>query len=326
MQVPKVSIVTITYNHENYILDALNSFLEQKYKGPIEVIIANDNSSDNTHKVISNFLATTNIPSNFEIKYTNHPINKGMVANFIWALQQATGEYIALCEGDDYWIDSYKIQKQVEFLENNNDFVMCFTNRNVLKDDKVLVNTNIKYSKNEFDKYDLPFFAPTLTRLIKRNKSHFEYDDLLKYKNCGTDTLMTVIIAQKGKVKFLDEITSIYRDNSDGVFSSLKTKEKKEFTILTLTNSVLLVSDKQIKKKYYNFIIKEILEFFNYKLNFNFKPILEIINHNKDHFSYKFRLKIYFISLITKNQWIRKLLVSYKVKKVIYNLLSENLS
>jgi len=321
MTSPKVSIVTITYNHENYILDALNSFLMQRYDGQIEIIIANDNSPDRSHTVITNFIENTNIPSNFRIKYTKHITNKGMVANFIWALKQAAGEYIAICEGDDYWIDPLKIQKQVDFLEKNDDFLMCFTNRNILKDNKILENSNITYSKNEFTENDLPFFAPTLTRLVKRDKDNFEYQDLLKFKNCGIDTLMTVILAQKGKIKFIDEITSIYRDNSEGVFSSLKLKEKKEFTILTTINSVLLINKKQIKQKYYNYIIKEILECYYYKFDFNFKLILEIINNNTNHFSFKFRLKIYFISLITKNSGIRKLLLSFKVKKIVYNSL-----
>ena len=141
-QSPKVSVVSITYGHQEFILETIKGVLMQQYKGEIEFIIANDNSPDDTHSIVTNFLTTNPIPTGFQVKYTKHENNLGMMPNFMWALQQATGNYIALCEGDDYWTDTLKLQKQVDFLEENEDVSLCFHNCNVLFDDKDNIASN----------------------------------------------------------------------------------------------------------------------------------------------------------------------------------------
>ena len=133
---PKVSIVTITYGHEKYITDTLDGIFMQYYPGEIEVIISNDQSPDNTDDIIQNYLSNKNIPNNFNIQYTKHEINKGVVPNFSWALQEATGKYTAICEGDDYWTDPLKLQKQVDFMEANEDCSLCYHKTRVKLADK----------------------------------------------------------------------------------------------------------------------------------------------------------------------------------------------
>jgi glycosyltransferase involved in cell wall biosynthesis len=119
-----VSVVMITYNHEKYIAEAIKGVLMQKCDFDIEFIIANDKSTDQTHQVINEIIDGTTIADHINLRYYNHPNNKGMMKNFIWSVQQAKGRYIALCEGDDYWIDPYKLQKQVNILEANPDLAM----------------------------------------------------------------------------------------------------------------------------------------------------------------------------------------------------------
>lgn len=116
----KVSVVMITYNHEKFIKEALESVFSQKTNFQYEIIISNDCSTDNTDEVIKKII-DKNENGNL-INYTNHKNNKGMIPNFLWSIQQAKGKYIALCEGDDYWTDPYKLQKQVDFLEANPDY------------------------------------------------------------------------------------------------------------------------------------------------------------------------------------------------------------
>ncbi|MDO9260985.1 MAG: glycosyltransferase, partial [Flavobacteriaceae bacterium] len=110
---PTVSVCMITYNHENYIQQAIEGVLMQTCNFEVELIIANDCATDKTDEVIQEIIK--NHPNSSWIKYTNHSQNKGMMPNFIWAMQQCKGKYIALCEGDDYWTDPLKLQKQVEF-------------------------------------------------------------------------------------------------------------------------------------------------------------------------------------------------------------------
>ena len=108
-----VSVVMITYNHEKFIKEALESIFSQKTNFHYELIISNDCSTDNTDEVIKKIIDKNENGS--LINYTNHHKNKGMIPNFLWSIQQAKGKYIALCEGDDYWTDPYKLQKQVDF-------------------------------------------------------------------------------------------------------------------------------------------------------------------------------------------------------------------
>ena len=124
-ELPKVSVVTITYGHEKYITETLDGVLMQQYDGPVEFIIANDNSPDATDQVVKKYFLEKPAPSNFEIKYTKHDTNIGAMSNFLWAMEQTTGKYIALCEGDDYWTDPLKLQKQVTALESNPTINIC---------------------------------------------------------------------------------------------------------------------------------------------------------------------------------------------------------
>lgn len=126
-----VSVVMITYGHEKYIRQAIEGVLMQQGDFDLELVIANDCSPDNTDAVVQDVLSHH---SNAHwIRYVRHEKNIGMMPNFIFALQQAKGKYIALCEGDDYWTDPCKLQKQVDFLEANPDYSICWTKYKVLK-------------------------------------------------------------------------------------------------------------------------------------------------------------------------------------------------
>lgn len=124
---PFVSIIMITYGHEKFILKAIEGITIQITSFPIELIIADDCSPDRTQKIVLSSLKENVLPENIRIEYTRHTINKGPNANFVWAAEQAKGKYIAICEGDDYWTDPLKLQKQVEILEQNLDYGLSCT-------------------------------------------------------------------------------------------------------------------------------------------------------------------------------------------------------
>ena len=124
IQQSKVSVCMITYGHEKFIEQAINGVLMQECDFEVELIIANDCSPDRTDAVIQNILK--NHPRASWIKYIKHEKNLGMMPNFIFALQECQGKYVALCDGDDYWTDAFKLQKQVDFLESNPKFGICF--------------------------------------------------------------------------------------------------------------------------------------------------------------------------------------------------------
>ena len=125
-QYPKVSVCMITYGHEKFIEEAINGVLMQQCDFEVELIIANDCSPDKTDEIIRKLIDNHSKPS--WIKYIKHDKNLGMMPNFIFAMQECKGKYIALCEGDDYWTDPLKLQKQVDVLEFNPHLVGCFHN------------------------------------------------------------------------------------------------------------------------------------------------------------------------------------------------------
>lgn len=122
----KVSIVCNAYNHENYIGDALESFVKQKTNFQYEILVHDDASTDRTAEIIKNYVAK--YPE--LIKPIYEETNQYSISHDLVAKIQAArvkGKYIALCEGDDYWIDSYKLQKQYDLLEKNLEVDICAT-------------------------------------------------------------------------------------------------------------------------------------------------------------------------------------------------------
>lgn len=114
-----VSVCMITYKHEEFIKHAIAGVLMQETDFEVELIIADDCSPDKTQQIVESF---KNHPNYNWIKYKKHLKNKGMMNNFVWSLRECKGQFIALCEGDDYWVNSNKLQKQYDFLIYNTSY------------------------------------------------------------------------------------------------------------------------------------------------------------------------------------------------------------
>ena len=206
-----VSICCITYNHESYIEDALNGFIHQKTNFKYEIVISNDCSTDKTQQVIDKF--KEKYPD--LIRDISPRENLGSINNFYYALNSCKGKYIAFCEGDDYWIDENKLQIQVEFLEHNPDYGMCYTQAKKFFQDKQ------KFSKNRFGNYVDSFEdllingnrIPTLT-VCARKELITQYAVEIKPQEHNWlmgDYPMWLYIASRSKVQFFDEVTAVYR-------------------------------------------------------------------------------------------------------------------
>lgn len=307
----------ITYNHEDFIKEAIFGILGQKFSFEFEFIIANDASSDGTDNIIEQIIKSH---PQVNFRYFNNASNKGMAENFLFALSECSGKYIALCEGDDFWTDPLKLQKQVDFLENNPDFEMCFTNINIINSrgeittEKLIANSQ----KNIFLHKDMPTWAPTLTRVFKNR----DFTSLNK-NALGMDTLMMVYQSTLGKIKFIDEVTGTYRVHDQGVYASIGKARKKEHNIQTFLACLPIVQRKLVPK-FVGLILKLLLELKrthkglyikNKKSFFNKKAHLEQLN-NLERF--KIELCAYLITIprIEKS----KLSLNF-TKKIINKLL-----
>lgn len=223
----EVSVLMITFGHEKFIEDAVNGVLMQECNFEIDLILVNDCSPDTTNKLIMHIIETH--PRSHRIKYTMHPKNKGMTPNFIWALQQCKGNYIAWCDGDDYWTDPLKLQKQVDFLENNPDFVLSFHDAKTFDANKTLIKKSWlpKSSKTVIEQEDLkkaPFILPVtmcFKNVIKDFPSEF-------YKVINADKFLISMLGNYGKAAFTPGIEpSVYRIHEGGIVSSKSAFEKE---------------------------------------------------------------------------------------------------
>lgn len=215
-----VSVVMITYGHEKFIEQAINGVLMQECSFDFELIVANDCSPDNSDTIIQSII--DNHPKGSKLKYVRHNKNIGMMPNFISALQSATAKYIALCEGDDYWTDPLKLQKQVDFLESNSEYSMSCHNAEIIyenSDKKPII-----FSKNSVS-YDISmqtivekWVIPTAS-IVFRRENVANLPDWFNKIYSG-DFSLALLLRHSGKIRFFNDIMSVYRIDFSGSSAS----------------------------------------------------------------------------------------------------------
>ena len=220
---PLVSVCCITYNHEAYIEEALQGFLMQKTNFPFEVLIHDDASTDNTTVIIKDYYKS--YPDIIKpIFQTDNQYSKGFSVNHSFNFPRAQGRYIAICEGDDYWVDPLKLQKQANFLEDNPDYVMSghdvyVINKNGERLRISLLNSHLKRDFDSKEAMEGRPFVINLTRMFRNLQ--FEYPIEL-CRVLSKDTFFMALIGQYGKIKFHHDILpAAYRRHDGGVWSSL---------------------------------------------------------------------------------------------------------
>lgn len=220
-----VSIICHTYNHIDYLSDALNSFLMQKTDFPFEIILHDDASTD----------GTTNIVREYAEKYPNiilpiiQPENqwsKGiMPSNFTF--NKARGKYIAFCEGDDYWTDENKISIQADFLKKNPHISVCGHNAIITQENKV---TNLSKLPISFQKslsaHALQRGSFILTLTVMFVNEIKDQPEERKYFING-DNFLFSRLGRFGGYKYMEDISpGVYRAHEGGIWSSLSHKQK----------------------------------------------------------------------------------------------------
>lgn len=224
-----VSVCCITYNQEKYIGEAIESFLMQKTNFGIEIIVNDDCSTDKTAEIIETY--EKKHPELIRAIYqSKNQYSKGKKPLDDCILPFVNGKYLAICEGDDYWTDKYKLQKQVDFLENNSDYGMCFHKVRVVdvkgeQKNKVWAEYLGRKSRQiPIRKIGVPETVHLSSTVIKTNLYKVEKPKWVKNAIHG-DYALALYMAVNSKVFFINEIMSAYRS---GVANSLMTKRKKQ--------------------------------------------------------------------------------------------------
>lgn len=255
------SVVMITYNHEVHIAQAIESVLSQNFDSPLELIISNDRSPDDTERIVLDIINSH--PRGNIIKYTKHERNLGMSSNFFWSLNQAKGKYVALCEGDDSWTDPNKLQKQIDFLEENNEYgLTCggFTSLNCATGEKEtwlkdIKDDNAKFSFGfdiEIERFWKDWCIQTLTVVYRRDLFDFNELSGYNYKNFIDIHLYYYLIKQK-KGFYFREIFANMNLTDEGVYSNKPILDKLRVLYLARREiSRVNKDDKILKSKLFN--------------------------------------------------------------------------
>ena len=218
---PLVSICCLAYNHEPYIRECLDGMLMQRTTFKFEILIHDDASTDNTAKIIKEY--AEKYPTIIKpILQTENQYSKGKGILIPFVYPRAKAKYIALCEGDDYWIDPYKLQKQVDFLEANEEYSLCFHNaiehwEDGSREDSIFSDVEDRdYSAVEIYK---KWTIPTASVVFRK-----DVIDSLRYKEVSLnpkfiygDIILFLTCAEFGKLRGFTDTMSIYRRHIGGI-------------------------------------------------------------------------------------------------------------
>lgn len=228
---PLVTIRCLVYNHEPYLRQCLEGFVMQKTNFPFEAIVHDDASTDGSAAIIREYAEKYPdiIKPIYEIEnqYSKHDgsLRRKMDVHM-------RGKYIAMCEGDDYWIDSHKLQKQVNFMEEHPEYSLCFHATNCIYGQDENPYYTIHYTKSEFDLEDLILGGGGMmaTNSMLYKNIFLEPLPLWVRKAPVGDLPLMLLLGSYGKVHYIDEVMSVYRLGV-GVWSAGVERDKRKLKI-----------------------------------------------------------------------------------------------
>lgn len=299
---PIVSIIVLTYNHEKYIKKALDSILMQKVNFGYEILVGDDASTDGTVSILKEYYER--FPE--KIKLYLNEVNVGATRNAYNVLVNAKGDYLATCEGDDYWTDESKLQLQVDFLENNSDFVGCTHKFTIVdeNDEKYRsqylswIKQKTRFTLSDFQGMFLPGQPGTF---VKRNIVKLYGVDISCmyrfHRNVGDKTMMLLCL-QYGDFGFIDRSMSIYRKSysSPNSITGIIARNRENF--LNDDFDLLCCFEEMLKKNGFNIkmnigkriIFSKCLLYYIYTRKKEFYSILSKIWNEENN---KIRILIY---------------------------------
>lgn len=258
----KLNVVILTYNHQNYIANTLESVFNQTIDFDMKIIVADDGSSDSTIEIVLDFVQK--YPN--KIQVLKHKSKQGILKNILRIVPEITSEYIAILDGDDYWTFDQKLQKQVDFLDSNIDFSGIFHDtkiENTVTEGNQYFQIAKCYSQRYAYHSTIDLVDVIARQMIIPSSSFVFRSDFLSnldlsYLVDQYSTLwkLTVFSMQGRKIKYIDDVWSVYRNHDNGI-------SKRNFIdfhfshIRFLENSLKLKAFSSYKYEIYQAIVNE---------------------------------------------------------------------
>ena len=223
-----VTIQCLVYNHESFLRQCLDGFVMQKTSFRFEVIVHDDASTDGSAAIIREY--ADKYPEIIKPIFETENLYSKRDGSLRRVMYRNTrGKYVAICEGDDYWTDPYKLQKQVDFLESHPDYVMCSHRFNQYIEDKKLLEEDDDKDFQGAD-YDLKnliggkWLTQTLTLMFRRSAL-----DLQHFESYGMsmDIILLYELLRNGKGYCLPDIMAVYRYHGGGVWSEVSLNQRR---------------------------------------------------------------------------------------------------
>jgi glycosyltransferase involved in cell wall biosynthesis len=216
-----VSVCMVTYNHEKWIAQAIEGVLAQKTSFKYELVIGEDCSTDSTLEVIRSYVEKFPLL----IRLVSNPVNVGLSTNFSRLLTKCSGKYIAICEGDDFWTDPAKLEKQVAFLETNPNYIMCSHNCARYHESDNSTNENIRHTQN-FTYDQARFLKEWVTApLTCMFRNFFRDYTLLNRENKFCDPIFFYELLKHGEGYFMAESMATFRVHMGALSSGLSRRQ-----------------------------------------------------------------------------------------------------
>lgn len=325
---PMISICCTTYNHRLYLREAIESFLMQQIDYPVEIIIRDDASTDGTTEILREY---ADLYPNI-IRAIIEPENQGSkgVSAMLSCFSFATGKYIAFCEGDDFWTDPLKLQKQVDFLENNPDYELIHTECDYLYSNgrvETRKNEQLKliydYKNNKEYLFDLiineKYKIRTLTILFTTNLLRRTQQVRNDYKGLFLmgDTPLFLIFSQETKFHYMDATTCMYRIAPNSATRQKNLLKNFRFTLsmsemrIWFLNYYKKAIPEEIANQYNNSLI-------TYKmLDFTYQEMFPLINPTAIQQRKYQRLENNNYRIFARSYFLRKQKLKFFIKSIL---------
>lgn len=235
---PLVSVVITAYNHEDFIVQAIESALEQKTDFDYEIIVAEDKSTDSTSDIVLDFQRC--YPEKVRLRLAQKNLYSQGIKPWAVTFPACRGKYIAMLDGDDYWTDSLKLQKQIAYLEDHPEAAGCFTDCCIADTEDFEVKSRSAWERGYVASYDQRACLTTLgscygtaTLVFRRSVLIGGLADTFTNQIC--DFFLDLVITENGTLDYLPGKTAVYRIHSGGSWQRHSVSDNRRMHLLRIS-------------------------------------------------------------------------------------------